>query len=123
MLAGLLARARARDPGLTTLKRAVRAAVVMPAAFALGEVVIGQPQVALFASFGTFALLLLVSIPGTTAAMLRGYGGLIAASLPLIIIGSLCSQQPLLAVAGMAVAALVILFAGVVSPTAGPPRT
>jgi hypothetical protein len=75
MLAHLLAFARAHDPGLAALKRATRAAVVMPAAFALGSVVIGQPQVALFASFGSFALLLLVSIPGTTAVMLRGYGG------------------------------------------------
>jgi uncharacterized membrane protein YccC len=118
MLARLLAFARAHDPGLAALKRATRAAVVMPAAFALGNVVIGQPQVALFASFGSFALLLLVSIPGTTAVMLRGYGGLIAASVLLIIAGSLLSGQAVLAVAGMAVAALVILFAGVVSPTA-----
>ena len=118
MLVRLLAFTRAHDPGLAALKRAARAAVVMPAAFALGQVVIGQPQVALFASFGSFALLLFVSIPGTTAVMLRGYGGLIAAGTLLIVAGSLLSGQAVLAVAGMAVAALVILFAGVVSPTA-----
>ena len=104
MLARLLAFIRAHDPGLAALKRAARAAVVMPATFAIGNVVIGQPQVALFASFGSFALLLLVSIPGTTAVMLRGYGGLIAASVLLIIVGSLCSRQAVLAVAAMAVA-------------------
>ncbi|HEY6280036.1 MAG TPA: FUSC family protein [Streptosporangiaceae bacterium] len=118
MLARLVTFVRAHDPGLTALKRAARAAVVMPAAFALGDVVIGQPQVALFAPFGAFALLLLVNIPGTTAVMLRGYGSLIIAAVPLIIIGTLCSSQPILAVAGMAVAAFVILFAGVISPTA-----
>ena len=118
MLARLLAFIRAHDPGLAALKRAARAAVVMPATFAIGNVVIGQPQVALFASFGSFALLLLVSIPGTTAVMLRGYGGLIAASVLLIIVGSLCSRQAVLAVAAMAVAAVLTLFAGVISPTA-----
>ncbi|HEV3295022.1 MAG TPA: FUSC family protein [Streptosporangiaceae bacterium] len=118
MLARLVTFVRTHDPGLTALKRATRAAVVMPTAFALGSVVIGQPQVALFAPFGAFALLLLVNIPGTTAVMLRGYGSLIIAAVPLIIVGTLCSNQAVLAVAGMAVAAFVILFAGVISPTA-----
>src|SRR5262249_56628736 len=36
----------------------------------------------------------------------------------LLVAGSLCSNQDVLAVCGMAVAAFVVLFAGVVSPTA-----
>ena len=42
---------RARDPGLATLRRAGRGAIVMPALFALGDVVIGDAAVATFAAF------------------------------------------------------------------------
>ena len=50
---------RERDRGFSALRRAGRAALVMPAMFALGDVVIGNPAVATFAAFGSFAMLLL----------------------------------------------------------------
>jgi uncharacterized membrane protein YccC len=109
---------RARDPGLVTLKRAVSAAVVVPAVFAIARAITGNAQVPLFASFGSFALMLFVSIPGTRQDRLRHYLALIVAGALLIVLGSLCSNQDVLAVCGMAVAAFVVLFAGVVSPTA-----
>jgi hypothetical protein len=60
-----LAWLRARDPGLSALRRAGRAAIVMPAMFALGSKVIGNPTlVASFAAFGSFAMLLLVDFGG-----------------------------------------------------------
>ena len=37
---------RAHDPGLRALRRAGRAAIVMPAMFALGDRVIGNPALA-----------------------------------------------------------------------------
>ena len=40
----------ARDPRVGALRRAARAALVMPAMFALGDVVIGNPAVATFAA-------------------------------------------------------------------------
>ena len=49
----------ARDPGLLATRRAARTAIVMPAMFALGWQVIGNPTVATFAAFGSFAMLLL----------------------------------------------------------------
>jgi hypothetical protein len=48
-----------RDRGFAALRRAARTAIIMPAMFALGDKVIGNPQVATFAAFGSFAMLLL----------------------------------------------------------------
>jgi len=109
---------QAHDPGLFTLKRAVCAAVVVPAIFAIARAITSDAQLPLFASFGAFALMLFVNIPGTRSDKLRQYLALIVAGALLIVAGSLCSTQDVLAVCGMAVAAFVVLFAGVLSPTA-----
>src|SRR5215831_14765991 len=109
---------RAHDPGLVTVKRSLLAAVVVPAIFAIARAITSNAQVPLFASFGAFALMLFVSIPGTRQEKLRHYLGLIAAGALLIAVGTLCSNDDALAIAGMAVAAFVVLFAGVLSPTA-----
>ena len=65
----------ARDRGFSALRRAGRAAIVMPAMFALGDVVIGNPAVATFAAFGSFAMLLLVDFAGSDARAAAGPGG------------------------------------------------
>jgi hypothetical protein len=109
---------RAHDPGLVALKRSVSAAVVVPAIFAIARALTSNAQVPLFAAFGAFALMLFVTIPGTRPDRLRQYLALIVAGALLIVAGSLCSTQDILAVAGMAVAAFVVLFAGVLSPAA-----
>ena len=71
------------DPGYAALRRAGRAAIVMPAMFALGDKVIGNPTVATFAAFGSFAMLLLVDFSGpmrerlqAQASLARGRRGL-----------------------------------------------
>ncbi|MEA2482524.1 MAG: hypothetical protein QOC55_471, partial [Thermoleophilaceae bacterium] len=51
---------RDHDPGYAALRRAGRAALVMPAMFALGDKVIANPALATFAAFGSFAMLVLV---------------------------------------------------------------
>ena len=50
-----------RDRGFAALRRATRTAIIMPAMFALGDKVIGNPQLATFAAFGSFAMLLLAT--------------------------------------------------------------
>ena len=60
-----------RDRGFAALRRATRAAIIMPAMFALGDKVIGNPQVATFAAFGSFAMLLLVDFGGPMAERLQ----------------------------------------------------
>src|SRR5689334_15536820 len=54
----------ARDSGLRATRRAARTAIVMPALFAVGSQVIGNPDVATFAAFGSFAMLLLADFGG-----------------------------------------------------------
>ncbi len=53
------------DPGLVSLKTAARAGIVMPAVFAFADQVIGQPQTALYAAFGSLAILVFVSFSGS----------------------------------------------------------
>src|ERR1700678_1150705 len=66
-----------RDRGFAALRRATRAAIIMPAMFALGDKVIGDPQVATFAAFGSFAMLLLVDFGGTMAERLQAQAALV----------------------------------------------
>jgi hypothetical protein len=114
---------RARDPGLLALKRSVRAAVVMPCAFAIGTTAAGDGQVALFAAFGSIALLLFVDLGGPRASRLRAYMVLLSISVPLIIFGTLCSQHILLSVMAMAGVGFAVLFAGVLGPQAAQSST
>jgi uncharacterized membrane protein YccC len=106
---------RARDPGLAALRRALRAALVMPAMFALGERVIGNPTLATFAAFGSFAMLLLVDFSGTMPDRLRAQAGLALTGAVFVCVGTVCSQSPWLAAAGMVVVGFGVLFAGAVS--------
>ena len=83
--------------------------------FALGERVIGNPTLATFAAFGSFAMLLLVDFSGTMADRLRAQAGLALAGAVFVCVGTVCSRSPWLAAAGMVVVAFGVLFAGVVS--------
>ena len=115
MLGRLLGWLRARDPHWNAVRRAARAAVVVPINFAIGSQVIGNAQVATFAAFGSFALLLFISFPGGRSARLGAYAVLGGAGVVLISLGTLVSRPNWLAVTSMAVVAFAILFAGVVS--------
>src|SRR5271155_541469 len=92
-----------RDPDLAALRRAGRAAIVMPAMFALGERVIGNPVVATFAAFGSFAMLLLVDFGGPIRARLQAQAALAVVGCAFVCIGTLASRSVWLATATMAV--------------------
>ncbi len=104
-----------RDPNGFALRRAVRAAVVVPANFAFASQVIGNAQVATFAAFGSFALLMFVNFPGGRASRAAAYAALGGAGAVLIVVGTEIASPDWLAVVGMAVVAFGVLFAGVVS--------
>jgi MFS family permease len=106
-----------RDPHGYALKRAVRAAVVVPAVFAIGSQAIGNAQLATFGAFGSFALLLFVNFPGGRAARLGAYAVLGAAGVVLISLGTTLATPSWLAVVAMIVIAFGVLFAGVISST------
>jgi uncharacterized membrane protein YccC len=104
-----------RDRGFAALRRATRAAIVMPAMFALGDKVIGNPQLATFAAFGSFAMLLLVDFGGSMAERLQAEAALAVTGGVFVCLATLASQTAWLAAVAMAVVAFGVIFAGVVS--------
>jgi uncharacterized membrane protein YccC len=110
-------RLRARDRDGFATKRAVRAAVVVPANFAIGSQVIDEAQVATFAAFGSFAMLIFVTFPGGRRTRLGAYLVLTGTGAVLICLGSLAASPDWLAVAAMLVVAFAVLFSGAVSST------
>ena len=103
------------DPGLVSLKSAARAAIVMPAVFAFADQVIAQPQTALFAAFGSFAMLVLASFSGPPRSRFTAYLSLGVSGVVLVTLGTACSGNAWLAAGAMAVVGFVILFSGVIN--------
>jgi uncharacterized membrane protein YccC len=104
-----------RDRGYAALRRATRTAIIMPAMFALGEKVIGNPQLATFAAFGSFAMLLLVDFGGPMAERLQAEAALAVTGGVFVCLATLASQTVWLAAVAMAVVGFGVIFAGVIS--------
>ncbi len=104
-----------RDCGFAALRRAARAAIMMPAMFAVGDKVIGSPQAATFAAFGSFAMLLLVDFGGLMAQRLQAQAALAVTGGLFVCLATLASQTVWLAAVAMAVVGFGVIFAGVVS--------
>jgi len=104
-----------RDRGFAALRRATRTAIIMPAMFALGDKVLGNPQVALFAAFGSFAMLLLVDFGGPMAERLQAQAALAVTGGVFVCLATLASRTACLAAVAMAVVGFGVIFAGVVS--------
>ena len=102
------------DPGRFALKNAVRAAIVVPAAFAIGLKVFELPQMALFGAFGSVGLLIFVDFGGTRRERFLAYLATLAVCSLTISLGTLCSHTTWLAVALMLLVGFGVLFAGVV---------
>jgi len=113
---GVVAWLRSKDPELLVVKRSVRAAVVMPSVFALAHVAFSDPQVSLFAAFGSFALLLLAEFTGRVRDRLVSYGGLYAVGCGFIVIGTVASTHKVAAVVAMGLVGFLVLFAGIAAP-------
>src|SRR5246500_2360827 len=77
-----------RDRDFAALRRATRAAIIMPAMFALGDKVIGNPQLATFAAFGSFAMLLLVDFGGTITERLQAQAALAVTGGGFVLVGT-----------------------------------
>ncbi len=107
----------ARDGSLRATRRAARTAIVMPVMFAFGSQVIGNADVATFAAFGSFAMLLLADFGGTRGERLAAQASLVAVGCVLIPVATLVSRNALLATSAMFVVGFLVLFAGVVSST------
>ncbi len=104
----------ARDPELDAVRRAARAGITLPVAAAVGFL-FGTGQTPLFAIFGSVALLVIVDFPGNRGGRAVAYAGLASAGAALIVLGTLISPVPWLAVTSMFVLGAAVTFAGVLS--------
>ncbi|HET9173456.1 MAG TPA: FUSC family protein [Actinospica sp.] len=106
---------RQHDPSLAATRRAGRTALVMPALFAVCTQVVHSVPMATFASFGAFAMLLMVEYTGPTVQRLRAHLGLGLAWALLICVGTLVARVTWLAVLCTVAIGFTVLFSGVVS--------
>ena len=98
--------------------RALRAAIVVPGLFALTFEVIGDPQMALFAVFGSFATLVMASFGGSWRDKVVAHLGLAVTGSAALVIGTVVSGSAWLAVAVTIPVTFAIFFAGVAGPNA-----
>jgi uncharacterized membrane protein YccC len=121
MPADLLSRAgdrmRTRDPEGYSLRRAVRAAIVVPLAAAVSYLVVGGSQAPLFTLIGAFWFMVLVDFPGNRQNRALAYCGLGFNGAVLIALGTLVAPIPWLAVTLMFVLGVAVTLAGVLSST------
>ena len=110
-------RIRERDPELDGLRRAVRAAVVVPLAAAVSFAVAGNSQTPMFTIFGSFALMVLADFPGNAQTRAVAYAGLGINGAVLITLGTLVAPHPWLSVALMFLLGVTVMFSGVLSET------
>ncbi len=103
------------DRDLAALRRAGRAAIVMPAMFAVGEKVIDNPALATFAAFGSFAMLLLVDFGGPMRERLQAQFALGVVGCLFVCLGTLVSQTVWIAAVTTALVGFLVIFAGVLS--------
>jgi uncharacterized membrane protein YccC len=96
--------------------RALRATIVIPSLFALTFKVIGNPQMALYATFGGFATLVLASFGGTRRNKAIAHLGLAVVGTALIAIGTAVSGTVWLAVVVTLPVTFAVFFAGVAGP-------
>lgn len=103
-----------RDPEYDGARRALRAAVVIPIATALGTGV-GGPQSTLFALFGSIAFLIVADFPGNRYARAVSYTWLGSLGALLIVVGNFAAANVWLAVSLTFLIATLVSFAGVLS--------
>jgi len=89
-----------RERRLAGLARGVRAAIVVPALFALALLVAREPDMAGFAVFGTFAHLVMVNYSATGGARSTECVALTLLGGVIVFVGTLVSEHLWLAVAG-----------------------
>ncbi|HYN71413.1 MAG TPA: FUSC family protein, partial [Nakamurella sp.] len=114
-MAPILSWLRRHDPELNALHKAIKVAIVVTAGLAIGTLVIGNPNLSLFASFGGVAFLLFADFPGNRFARFGAYLVLTIVGALLITLGTLASAVAWTAVVGMLIVGFLVLFSGVLS--------
>jgi uncharacterized membrane protein YccC len=101
------------DPRRVALHRSVRAAIVIPATFAVSLLVIRDLQVATFAIFGCFALLVMADFGGRRRPRALAYAAATVGGAALVTLGTAVSPVGWVAAVVMLVVGFVLWFAGV----------
>jgi uncharacterized membrane protein YccC len=96
--------------------RAIRATVVIPGVFAITSKVIGDPQMALYATFGGFATLIVTAFSGTRKDKLVAHLGFAVLGSVAVVMGTLVSGISWLAAVVTLPVAFGVFFAGVLGP-------
>ena len=84
-----------RDPAFGALRRAARAALVIPATFAFADLVLGEPQSLTFVVFGCFSLLVISDFGGFRPQRAIAYLSATVAGAALVALGTLASSSAL----------------------------
>src|SRR5258708_150560 len=85
---------RARDPGFSAFRRAARAAIVIPLAFAFADVVLRAPQSLVFVMFGCFSLLVISDFGGSRRPRALAYLMATLVGAAFVALGTLVSTSP-----------------------------
>jgi uncharacterized membrane protein YccC len=109
----MLVRWRPHDAGLLSLRRAVRASLLMPALFAAALLGAHSVQLTTFVAFGTFALVVLANFGGSLPSRAGAYVVTALVGATLIVAGTLAGPVPWLAALTMLAVAFAVQFAGV----------
>ncbi|HXD82206.1 MAG TPA: FUSC family protein [Candidatus Acidoferrum sp.] len=99
-----------RDPGLSGLRRAARAATIIPLAFAFADVLLRAPQSLVFVMFGCFSLLVISDFGGFRRPRALAYLTATLVGAALVALGTLVSTSPWLPAVLMFVVAFTISF-------------
>src|SRR5690349_6957825 len=103
----------AHDPGSASLRRGLRAALVVPLLLGAATALTVSPTVATFLVFGVMALLVFADFGGTNRSRVGAYLWASLAGVPLIVIGTLASASVWIAVAASAVVGFALAGVGV----------
>jgi hypothetical protein len=104
---------RRLDTEFVALRRAARAAVIIPLALLFGQVVIGDPQALIFIVFGCFAMLVMADFGGRRPARWLAYLGAVLAGALLVALGTLVSATAVGAGSVMLVLGFGLAFIGI----------
>jgi len=102
-----------RDPGFGALRRAARAAIVIPLAVAFADLLLRDAQSLIFVMFGCFSLLVISDFGGLRRPRALSYLTATVGGGALVALGTLASSSAWLAVTTMFVVGFVISFSRV----------
>src|SRR5215217_4827412 len=115
-LGGLAEWFQAKDPGLVAVKRAGRVSVATCIGFYFSLYVVGETQMAFYASFGCIALGALSEVTGEPRQRTKTYLAALAAGIVLVTIGTMLAFNTWAAATGMLVVGFAVTYAGAGGP-------